>query len=84
MKSVLFISFFLFFSLHILAQTVYITNTGKKYHKSTCGHLSKSKIQIDLKDALSQGYGPCGNCKPGGSTLNSSIETKSNVKSQTE
>jgi competence protein ComEC len=42
--------------------TVYITETGSKYHKDGCRHLSKSKIPISLSEAKSQGYSPCGVC----------------------
>jgi competence protein ComEC len=45
-------------------QTVYITNTGKKYHTATCRYLSHSKIPISLKDAKAQGYTACSVCKP--------------------
>ncbi|MEG3071086.1 MAG: MBL fold metallo-hydrolase [Candidatus Syntrophopropionicum ammoniitolerans] len=44
--------------------TVYITNTGKKYHTSGCSSLSKSKIPISLQDAKNRGYGPCARCHP--------------------
>lgn len=44
--------------------TVYITNTGKKYHKGSCSYLSKSKIPITLNDAKTKGYGSCSKCKP--------------------
>ena len=44
--------------------TVYITNTGTKYHKSGCRYLSQSKIAISKKDAIAQGYGACSVCKP--------------------
>jgi competence protein ComEC len=44
--------------------TVYITKTGEKYHKGGCRYLSKSKIAINLRDAISQGYTPCKVCKP--------------------
>jgi len=44
--------------------TVYITNTGGKYHKATCGSLKKSKIPIALEDAKKRGYEPCKVCKP--------------------
>lgn len=44
--------------------TVYITNTGSKYHLGDCGSLKKSKIPISLEDAKNQGYGPCGRCHP--------------------
>lgn len=43
--------------------TVYLTKTGKKYHRSGCGSLYRSKIPTDLVIAR-QKYGPCGNCKP--------------------
>jgi micrococcal nuclease len=44
--------------------TVYITKTGKKYHRAGCRYLSKSIIPISLKEAKRRGYGPCGVCKP--------------------
>ena len=44
--------------------TVYITKTGKKYHKAGCRHLKQSKISIKLKDAKANGYEPCKVCKP--------------------
>lgn len=47
------------------SRTVYITNTGSKYHSGGCRHLKKSKIAIDYDDARSQGYEPCGVCSPG-------------------
>ena len=44
--------------------TVYITRTGKKYHRGQCSYLRKSKIPIMLKEAKAQGYGPCSRCSP--------------------
>lgn len=44
--------------------TVYITKTGKKYHRDGCGSLSKSKIPITLEEAKSKGYEPCKTCNP--------------------
>ncbi|MCF6466390.1 ComEC/Rec2 family competence protein [Clostridium sp. Cult2] len=44
--------------------TVYITNTGSKYHRSGCRYLKKSKIPIKLSEAKSQGYTPCKVCNP--------------------
>lgn len=44
--------------------TVYITETGEKYHQSGCQYLKKSKIAIDLEKAKSQGYTPCSRCNP--------------------
>ena len=42
--------------------TVYITNSGEKYHESGCRHLRRSQIAISLKDAEAQGYSPCKHC----------------------
>ena len=44
--------------------TVYITNSGKKYHSADCSYLSKSKISIDKNSAISRGYTPCSKCNP--------------------
>jgi competence protein ComEC len=44
--------------------TVYITETGTKYHKDGCSYLKKSKIKITLKDAKDKGLEACGRCKP--------------------
>jgi beta-lactamase superfamily II metal-dependent hydrolase len=44
--------------------TVYITNTGTKYHLGSCKYLKKSKIATTLSSAKSQGYEPCETCKP--------------------
>ena len=45
---------------------VYITKTGKKYHRPDCPSLSKSKIPIKLSEAKARGYTPCQRCKPPG------------------
>lgn len=44
--------------------TVYVTKTGEKYHKSGCQYLRKSKIAIDLDDAIAEGYTACSKCGP--------------------
>ncbi|MBU3188747.1 hypothetical protein K9O30_06180 [Clostridium bowmanii] len=44
--------------------TVYITNTGGKYHKKGCRYLKKSSIAIKKSSAVSQGYTACKICKP--------------------
>jgi hypothetical protein len=65
MKKFLFLSyFFLLFTSFVIAQTVYITKTGKKYHRESCSSLRLSSIPINLKDAIAQGYTPCSRCKP--------------------
>ena len=43
---------------------VFITSTGKKYHRANCRYLRQSKIPISLSDAKKQGYTPCKVCKP--------------------
>jgi hypothetical protein len=45
-------------------QTVYITRTGKKYHRDGCRYLAASKIPISLKDAKTKGYTACKVCHP--------------------
>ena len=45
-------------------QTVFVTHAGTKYHRDGCPHLSDSKEQISLADALRQGYEPCADCFP--------------------
>lgn len=67
---------FLVFSYNTIAQTVYITKTGSKYHNDDCRYQSQSKISIDLATAISKGYGACSVCKP-------STQATSNTKSST-
>lgn len=44
--------------------TVYITETGEKYHSDDCSYLKNSKIPISKDDAISRDYTPCSRCKP--------------------
>lgn len=45
--------------------TVYITKTGKKYHKSSCRFVKKDSVSsISLDKAKSEGYTSCKVCKP--------------------
>jgi competence protein ComEC len=44
--------------------TVYITRTGKKYHRDGCRYLGASKIPISLKDAKAKGFTACKVCRP--------------------
>jgi len=46
------------------ANQVYVTNTGQKYHRASCRHVSQSCLPISIMDAKSRGYQPCGVCKP--------------------
>ena len=45
-------------------QVVYITETGKKYHKGSCHHLKNSKIKTTKSKAQQAGYTACKVCKP--------------------
>lgn len=45
-------------------EIVYITNTGKKYHREGCSSLSRSKIKITKSEAEKRGYTPCARCHP--------------------
>ncbi|BBF43431.1 conserved domain protein [Lachnospiraceae bacterium KM106-2] len=44
--------------------TVYITNTGKKFHRGNCRYLRKSKISIKKSQAKKRGYTACKICRP--------------------
>ena len=44
--------------------TVYITDYGEKYHRSSCQYLHDSKHSISLSSAVNQGYTPCSVCNP--------------------
>lgn len=45
------------------SETVYITKTGEKYHRSGCQYLSQSKIPISLSKAKKD-YDTCSKCDP--------------------
>lgn len=44
------------------SETVYVTNTGSKYHRAGCQYLRDSQIAIDLDDAIAAGYTACSRC----------------------
>ena len=47
----------------VLEEQVFVTRTGKKYHRAGCNSLRRSKIPISLAEAKER-YGPCGRCNP--------------------
>jgi endonuclease YncB( thermonuclease family) len=61
--------------------TVYVTNTGHKYHAAGCRYLARSQIPISLADAKARGYTPCSVCGGGISTNESALQpaTKSGI-----
>jgi phosphatidylserine/phosphatidylglycerophosphate/cardiolipin synthase-like enzyme len=44
---------------------VYVTRTGKKYHRAGCRYLSKSMIPMKLEEAIAAGYSACSVCGGG-------------------
>jgi endonuclease YncB( thermonuclease family) len=44
-------------------ETVYVTRTGSKYHRSSCQYLRRSRVPVSLKEAK-QSYDPCSICRP--------------------
>ncbi|MDR0589647.1 MAG: thermonuclease family protein, partial [Spirochaetaceae bacterium] len=68
------LSLALFFFLSVLTvcrgadedTPVYVTNTGRRYHRENCASLRRSRIPISLGEAVRSGYGPCSICKPPG------------------
>lgn len=44
--------------------TVYVTNSGSKYHRAGCSYLNQSANAMSLCDAKAKGYGPCSRCDP--------------------
>jgi len=47
-----------------LTEVVYVTKTGKKFHKSSCRYLKSSKIKTTKAEAKEAGYTACKVCKP--------------------
>ena len=56
------IAFFILTGSKISAQTVFITETGKKYHSKNCSLAKKEGKAISLAEAKKQGYTPCVAC----------------------
>lgn len=48
------------------AETVYVTASGKRYHRKNCSYISNStsKRSVSLKEAAREGYSACSRCKP--------------------
>lgn len=66
-QSIFTFAFLILFSLmaHFAsAQTVYVTENGKKYHKKNCTLVNEGKKGIELSEAKKKGLEPCGVCKP--------------------
>lgn len=46
------------------SETVYITRTGKKFHRAGCQYLRQSSIAIKRSDAVAGNYQACKVCRP--------------------
>lgn len=78
-KIIVAIAFILCFSsIQLKAQTVYITDSGKKYHAKNCSSAKTGKKGITLAEAKKQGYEACKLCKV------EATEDKSKVKKETK
>lgn len=44
--------------------TVYVTDTGERYHHVSCRYLNRSAIPTIKRIAVLEGYAPCTRCKP--------------------
>lgn len=66
------------------AQTVYIAESGKKYHAKNCTLAKTGKKGITLKEAIKQGYEPCKMCKADNSKAveEKSVKTKEKEKTK--
>jgi hypothetical protein len=49
--------------MNLNAQTVYVTEKGKKYHAKNCDLVKSGKKGMELAAAKKAGFGPCGHCK---------------------
>lgn len=49
---------------YFLNDTVYVTETGSKYHGNGCQYLHSSKIPTTYLDAIADGYSRCSRCDP--------------------
>lgn len=75
MKGIFFISFFLCLSFSGLAQTVYKTPSGEKYHTATCRYVKNVSESMSVQQAKKRGLSPCSQCKP---SPGSNASTRSN------
>jgi hypothetical protein len=61
-----FLAFALFFFATNFAdaQTVYVTESGKKFHMKNCSVAKTGKTGMEYSEAKKKCYTPCGVCKP--------------------
>jgi hypothetical protein len=81
MKKQFLLFFLLLFAFQTVAQQVYVTKSGKKYHAEGCRYLRKSAYPMTLGDAMASGYTACSVCAPGGGTNSNSTLQRTHRKS---
>ncbi len=62
------------YACDVPAQSVYVTDTGEKYHKSSCHYLKNSKKEITLEKAKELKFTACSVCKPTASANSNGIQ----------
>jgi hypothetical protein len=63
-KEFILIAFFCLSNLFAYTQNVYVTPYGSHYHKGNCRMVENVSRQIELSNAVKDGYRPCKFCKP--------------------
>ncbi len=58
------VALFTLITMNSFSQTVYVQETGKKYHIKTCSVAGNGKKGMTIADAKKAGYVPCKVCKP--------------------
>ncbi len=61
---IFFALFYIAINFTAQAQTVYVTDGGKKYHMKNCSVVSTGKKGLELSEAKKKGYSACAVCKP--------------------
>jgi len=46
------------------AATVYVTESGRSYHRDGCPYLQRTRLPLPLPEAAALGYAPCAVCLP--------------------
>ncbi len=70
----IFIFFICLFYSKTNAKTVYVSESGKKYHAKNCQLAKTGKRGITLTEAIKQGYESCKNCKKNENDSNGHFE----------
>lgn len=75
MKALLILFLSIGISNSLIAQTVFKTPSGEKYHTATCRYVKNVSESMSIEQAKKRGLSPCSQCKP---SSGSNASTKSN------